>query len=342
MRSTDYRPIYKRLTDYYSDRILSQEIAPGTKIDSINRMMDRHQVSRETAKLVIRKLVEEGLVVTVHGKGTFVSVLSETKKVWGVVIPFLSSNIEQLIIELGKEAIEAGSELEYYLHYNNYEEEIRITGSMVQKGYEAIIVVPNYNEALTADYYKRLITGKSILLLADNTMAGSFFNYVIQSYDLGVKRALDHLASRQHMNILLLGDEVWKGKNLVYDLMESTLRIMIADQLPGRQLFVSSSISEVDAAFIKDNSIGGILTIQDSDAVRLVGRLKEWRIRVPGQVSIVSYGNTEVTKYFSPEITAIDCNYPKMASEIADHISSASMSQKKQVVISPEIVVRET
>ena len=342
MSSVDYRPIYKKLTEFYRDRILSQEIAPGTKIDSINRMMDRHKVSRETAKLVIRNLVNEGLVISVHGKGTFVNVLSETKKKWGVVIPFLSSNIAQLIIELGREADNANCDLEYYLHYNNFEEEIRITGSLVQQGYEAVIVVPNYNEALTAEYYKRLITGRTILLLADNTMAGSFFNYVIQSYDLGVKRAVDYLASKTNMNILLLGEEIWKGKNLVFDLMENTMRIMIADLHPGRELYVTSSINQVNALYLEDRRIGGILTIQDSDAVRLMGRLKEWGIKVPEKVAIVSYGNTEVTKYFNPGITAIDCNYPKMASEISAHISGSRTGQKRQVVISPEIVVRET
>ncbi len=342
MNITDYTPIYKRLTDYYSNRIYSQEIPPGSRIDSINRMMDRHKVSRETAKLVIKKLVERSLVVTVQGKGTFVSVHSKIVQIWGVVIPFFSSNIEQLILELGREAASAGSQLQYFLHYNNHEEEIRITGSLVQQGYEAVIVVPNYNETLTADYYKRLITGKTILLLADNTMAGSFFNYVIQSYDLGVKRAMDYLGLMSDRNFLLLGDEVWKGQNLVFELMESTMRINILDNHPGSSLFVTSSVNEVNAAFIEEHCIGGIITVQDSDAVRLIGRMEEWGLRIPQQVSVVAYGNTEITKYFSPGITAIDCNYPKMAREIAEHISCGSMPCKRQVVISPEIVIRET
>lgn len=342
MDHNEFTPIYKRLTAYYSDRIQKQKIAPGARIDSINRMMERHQVSRETAKLVIKKLTEKGLVVTVPGKGTFVNVNTEIRKIWGVIIPFFSSNIEQLIIELRREAEQAGSELRYFLHYNNHEEEIRLSGSMVQQGYEAVIVVPNYNEALTADYYKRLIAGKTIILLADNTMAGSFFNYVIQSYDLGVKRALDYLESVNKGNLLLLGNEFWKGQNLVFELMENTLRINLAEDDPDRVLFVSSSVNEINATFIEENSIGGILAIQDSDAIRLIGRLKEWGVDIPGAVAVVSYGNTELTKYNSPGITSVDCNYPKMAKEIAEHISCESMICKRQVVISPEIVIRET
>jgi DNA-binding LacI/PurR family transcriptional regulator len=342
MEHKDYIPIYKKLTEYYSNRIYSQEIAPGAKIDSINRMMERHNVSRETAKLVIRKLIERGQVVSVQGKGTFVNVVTVVKKVWGVVIPFFSSNIEQLIVELSKEASKAGCRLQYYLHYNNHEEEIRLTGSLVQQGFEAVVVVPNYNEALTANYYKRLITGKTILLLADTTMAGSFFNYVIQSYDLGVKRALDYLALQNKGNLLLLGNEFWKGQNLVFELMESTLRINIADNYPERKLFVRSSVNEINGAFIEEDNVGGILTVQDTDAIRLIGRLKEWDVAIPGEVSVVSYGNTELTSYYSPGITSVDCNYPMMAREIAEHISCGSMPCKRQVVILPELIIRET
>lgn len=342
MEHTDYIPIYKKLTDYYSHRIYAQEIAPGEKIDSINRIMERHKVSRETAKLVIRKLIERGQVVSVQGKGTFVNVIKEVKKTWGVVVPFFSSNIEQLIVELTREASLAACGLQYYLHYNNHEEEIRLTGSLVQQGYEAVIVVPNYNEALTADYYKRLITGKTILLLADNTMAGSFFNYVIQSYDLGVKRGLDYLVKQNDGNLLLLGNEFWKGKNLVFELMERTLQINMDDQYPHRKLLVRSNVNEIDASFIKENKIGGVLATQDTDAVRMIGRLKEWKIAIPGEVSVVSYGNTEMTNYFSPGITSVDCNYPLMAREIAEHISCGSLPCKRQLVISPELIIRET
>ena len=338
----EHIPIYQRLTDYYSRRIRLQEYQPGTKIDSINRIMERHTVSRETAKLVLRRLIEMGLVVSVQGKGTFVNEVTETRNEWGVVVPFFSSNVEQLIGELTVEAEGAGCELKYFLHYNNPEEEIRITGNLIRSGYKAIIVIPNYDESLTAGYYSRVITGNSRLVLADNTMAGSFFSYVIQSYDLGVKRAFNYLHERGRGNFLLLGNEMWKGENLVFDLMESTFGMLIQQYCPDRSLLVKKGLQEIDAAFIRTNSITGILSVQDSDSVRMLGRLREWGIAVPGQVSLVSYGNTELTQYFNPGITAVDCNYREMARTIAGFITSGDKMNNRQVVISPEIIVRNT
>ncbi|MDF1571087.1 MAG: substrate-binding domain-containing protein [Bacteroidales bacterium] len=339
---SDHIPLYKKITAYYSRRIYQQDYPPGGPIDSIHKIMERHLVSRETAKLVHKKLVDKGLVVAVQGKGTFVNIRPVREKIWGVVVPFFSSNIEQLIALLSEAASSAHCKLKYFLHYNNPDEEIRITSEMILAGYEAIIVVPNYDESRTADYYRRIVTGRSKLVLADNTMAGSYFNYVIQSYDLGVKRAFDYLVSQQDGNFLLMGTETWKGQHLVFELMENTLRMLIQEKVPERKLFVRNDVQQIEQGYIRSNRIGCILSLQDIEAVKILGRLRHWEFKIPQEISLVSYGNTELTEFFQPAITVIDCNYRKMAESIAAHITGTAIEKNRQIVISPEIIVRAT
>ncbi len=145
----DYRhfvPIYKKLTEFYRDKILDQELPPGHKIDSINRIMQRHDVSRETAKLVLKNLRDEGMIISKAGKGSFVNLQSGLKKIWGLIVPIYTANVEQLISYLEEEAQGKGRELEYFLDYNDASEEKRLVSKMAFEGYEAIIVVPNYDE----------------------------------------------------------------------------------------------------------------------------------------------------------------------------------------------------
>ena len=73
MSTESFIPIYKRLTDYYKDRILTQDLVPDQRIDSINRIMKRHRVSRETAKQVQDNLRKEKLIVSIHGKGSYIT-----------------------------------------------------------------------------------------------------------------------------------------------------------------------------------------------------------------------------------------------------------------------------
>jgi len=338
-----YVPLYVRLFSFYKEKILKQDYFPGERIDSITRIVERHKVSRETAKLVLSKLSEEGYIVKKAGKGSFVSFAKSPKKLWGIVIPFYSSNIKDLIGSLNRRAQEKGRKIEYYLHYNDPKEEMRQVGSMIRNGFEAVIVVPNYDESITAEFYRKLNHGSSKVILVDRTMAGSFFNYVIQSYDLGVKRAFMHLISMNKKNLLFVKDEDWMGRNLVYELMEQTLRIFISKQAPERELFIISDLQELDKSFLSKRNIGGILCSMDIDSVRITGRLVKWKIKMPYEVSVVSYGNTELTQVFDPPITAIDCQYEEMASLTAAMIFNKSKSgSQHQHVIQPDLIVRGT
>ncbi len=341
--NTSFIPLYKRLFDLYKNKILSQEVKPGHQIDSINRIMQKHDVSRETSKLVLKMLADEKLIISRMGKGSFVAPITTTKKIWGMIIPFYSSNLEQLINHLDREAQQRGRQLSYFIGYNNPEEEERLVGSMIMEGYEAVIVVPNNDESLTADFYRKLFFGHTCVVLVDNTMTGSYFRYVIQSYDLGVKRALDYLVSKTRKNLLLVKNDSWKGRNLLYEFMEQTFTSIVTENYPARKVFVISDMKEMCEEYITQNRIEGILCCADTDAVRIIGRLKNYGYKFPGKLALVSYGNTEITEFFDPAITVIDSKYADMAAQTARLIDNGGKaSPLEQYVILPRLIVRNT
>lgn len=343
MSDHGFVPVYKRLVGFYKEKIIRQDYLPGQRIDSINRIIERHGVSRETAKLVLHKLSEEGIIVKKAGKGSFVTFTTNIEMVWGIVVPFFSTNIEDLISALHLEAKKKSREVRYFLHYNEPEEEMRLVGTMIRNGFEAIIVVPNYDESLTAGFYRNLNQNNSKIILVDNTMVGSFFNYVIQSYDLGVKRAFSYLASMNTRNLLFVKNETWKGRNLVIELMEQSLQLFISRETPERELLVISGIMEFSRDFLTKNNIGGILCHADIDSLRITSRLMSWGIIMPGEISVVSYGNTELTRLAHPPLTVIDCNYPAMAAYTSSLVfANKSRRETKQYVIEPELIVRGT
>ncbi|MGC9342175.1 MAG: substrate-binding domain-containing protein, partial [Bacteroidales bacterium] len=329
--------------DHYRERIINQEYKPGERIDSINRMMDRHGISRETAKIVLSKLATEGYIIKKAGKGSFVTFTREILSIWGIVVPFLSSNIEELINHLSTESIKLKREIRYFLHYNDPNEEMRLVGSMIREGYEAIMVVPNFDESRTADFYRNLNAGNTMIILLDNTMGGSFFNYVIQSYDLGTKRAFNYLVKANDKNFLFLKDEGWRGKNLVQELMEQSLQFFISRQCPERKLWTVSGLQDLQEDFFRKNNIGCVICYTDRDAVRLANRILSWKMKLPQDVSVVNYGNTELTISGQIPVTAVDCRYPEMARIAAFLVFCGSCARvTEQHVLEPELVVRKT
>lgn len=341
--NTSFIPMYKRLFDLYKNKIINQEVKPGHQIDSINRIMQKFDVSRETSKLVLKMLAEEKLIISKMGKGSFVVPFAETKKIWGMIIPFYSSNLEHLINHLDEEAQKRGRKLSYFIGYNNPQEEERLVGTMILEGYEAVIIVPNNDESLTAEFYRKLLFGNTCVLLVDNTMTGSYFRYVIQSYDLGVKRAIDYLASKTSRNLLFVKNDSWKGRNMLYEFMEQTFTTVVNTSYPERSVFVISDMKHMSRDFIVKNKIGGILCCSDTDSVRIIGRLKKYNYTFPGEISLVSYGNTELTEFFNPAITVIDCKYADMAAQTAQLIDHAHKADPlEQYVILPQLILRET
>ena len=65
-------PVYEQLTSQIKQRIISGELAGGSALPSVRNLSNDLKISALTVKKAYDKLEEEGFVVTVHGKGTYV------------------------------------------------------------------------------------------------------------------------------------------------------------------------------------------------------------------------------------------------------------------------------
>ncbi|MBD3384988.1 GntR family transcriptional regulator [candidate division KSB1 bacterium] len=338
-------PIYRQLVQHYKQAILKQDYRPGSRIDSIHEIMQRHQVSRETAKLVLKSLAAEGLIIQKPGKGSFIADLGPRRKIWAVIAPFFSSQTEQLVHHLRQQLAPLDRRLEIYIDYNNWQEEIRLVGTLINERYEAVLLIPTFDESRTASFYKRLQTGKTYLTLLNHTMSGSSFTYVIQSYDLGVRRAVQYLMDKHGGAIVYIKNNIWLGRNMVQEVMQETLKTSLRREPASRPFFIIDDINSLDRDFIDRHRVNGLFCCEDIDAIRMIGRLKEWGYSLPGDVALVSYGNTDLARFFTPAITSIDPHMREMA-VLSTNIIMDSMRGKnvdlQQYVLHPELVVRET
>jgi GntR family transcriptional regulator len=66
-------PIYEQLTDQIKNEIISGELKDDEMLPSVRTLSGELRISSLTVKKAYDKLEEEGFVVTVHGKGTFVA-----------------------------------------------------------------------------------------------------------------------------------------------------------------------------------------------------------------------------------------------------------------------------
>lgn len=66
-------PVYAQLAAILRARVERGDWAPGRRIMSESQLVQAYGLARETTRKALRVLIEEGVLLTVPGRGTFVA-----------------------------------------------------------------------------------------------------------------------------------------------------------------------------------------------------------------------------------------------------------------------------
>ena len=66
-------PVYVRVADWIGSRIKSGELKPGSRLPPIAELARDCGVAYDTVRRAAVLLRERGLIITVHGRGTYVA-----------------------------------------------------------------------------------------------------------------------------------------------------------------------------------------------------------------------------------------------------------------------------
>lgn len=98
-------PLYLQISNWIREKIYSNEWEIDTKIPTESELQKKLSVSRGTLKKGISLLIEEGLLVQIHGRGTFVASQSFSYPLGQGLISFAES-LEQQNIQFTTQVIE--------------------------------------------------------------------------------------------------------------------------------------------------------------------------------------------------------------------------------------------
>ena len=66
-------PVYEQITGFMKSEIIHGRLRAGDMLPSVRTLAAQMQISALTVKKAYDRLEEEGFIVTVHGKGSFVA-----------------------------------------------------------------------------------------------------------------------------------------------------------------------------------------------------------------------------------------------------------------------------
>lgn len=76
---TSMQPVYEQIVCQIKDKIMHGELIEETMLPSVRTLAKEIKVSALTVKKAYDQLEEEGFVVTVHGKGSFVACANQAQ-----------------------------------------------------------------------------------------------------------------------------------------------------------------------------------------------------------------------------------------------------------------------
>ncbi len=206
-------PMYQQILNEIYARIASGEWPTGTQLPTEAELEMELQVSRVTIRQALSAAVEEGLVVRLPGKGTFVSetetstTTHRSEGFIGYVVPHLSSSFNVQIL-LGVESIlkEKGYHLIFCNSEGDFSKENQLLQSLESTRMSGYIIQPIYAEANDRSWIRLASKGAQIVLI-DRNIPGIQVDVVMSNHFEGGQQVVRHLIDQGYREIVYLAHE---------------------------------------------------------------------------------------------------------------------------------------
>lgn len=213
--------LYKQIRQDILQKIKSGQLRPTDRIPSEQELMDEFRVSKITVKNALTLLADEGLIIRVQGKGSFVSsslVVSSINSppsprsafsmpLIGFIIPTMRTRVIQKLVDYTEQFLqEAGLSMVLSITRESSSIESNVIRTLTELGVKGLIVFPTedekYNESLL-----RLSLDKFPCVFIDRYLR-NIETYTITSDNYGgAYKAVSHLLSKSHQQIALISPE---------------------------------------------------------------------------------------------------------------------------------------
>ncbi|MCI2056231.1 MAG: LacI family DNA-binding transcriptional regulator [Oscillibacter sp.] len=176
---------------------------------------------------------------------------------------------------------------------------------------------------------------------------------VVLDFDLGIELGLDHLLALGHRRIGFLGPD--RKLNCLKRPAPEVRRQHFIDYMKSRELFDPALLLECSMdtrsavgrlAQSGDSLPTALLVANEETAIGAVRGLRENGLRVPQDVSIISFNDTPLSALTDPPLTSISTHVELMSETAIDLLASRIRTGRKQLplklVVPPALIERES
>lgn len=333
----------KKITIY--DIAREAAVSPAT----VSRVLTNSAKVNEDKKKRIQEIIDK-----YHYRPNAIArSLSEARrKVIGIVVPDVRNPyFASLFVACEKAASEAGYSLFLANSLGDHAKEEAILRLMEDQCVDAIIYIGGYVDDLYTDpefAEKVRILSMTIPMVLVGKLDGTLCPQVRINSSTTMDLIMEHLLSLGHKEIAIVGG--WNGVTSTYEKRMRYKQILAKHNLPVRSEFYETEGGydyetgyKWTKALLKCDVVPtAIIGINDPAAIGVINCLQSRGYRVPEDIAVVGFDNTNLCEMSKPALTSIDYNYEEYGRELIATVDKFyNGSQIPSVkLIEPSLVVR--
>lgn len=310
---TSFEPLYQQIKRDIEEKIIAGTIQQGEKLMSESEMVQHYKVGRATVRMALSELVSSGYLRKEKGLGTFcnavpvrdqqenIDVILNTSDTY--FIPFFLSGISRVLNKRGRKLI---------LHdgMDSMDVMAQTVNQILNRGTDGIILQPYTGAGKISKACREAILRCQSMNVPLITIDGKFKSIdtacIMNNDNRGGKMATSHLIQMGHKNILGLfrfryKDSAFRAAGYAEAVLEAGLTQYTLD--------ADQTTQDDWIAYIKQNHITAIVCYNDLLAVECYHCLNKEGYKIPDDISIVGYDNTELSVAALPKMTTV--THPK-------------------------------
>lgn len=357
---------YSIVKDHIKSKILDGTYKPNQKISSESELMKQFGVSRHTVRLAIGDLVTAGWLYREQGSGTFCADRSlieskasrkSTSNI-AIVTTYISEYIFPSIIRGAEEYLSKnGYNVSLFSTNNDHNIEKNVLEKIIMQHFDGVIVEPTKSSITNPNisYYLNL-ENKQIPYIMINAYYEELEPISITVNDeKGGALQAEHLINLGHKNIVgffktddIQGTKRMKGflnAHRKYDIT-ITSDTVITYKTDEK---TTKPVKELERILSLENRPTAIACYNDELAILLLNVIREKKLRVPDDISIIGFDDSYLSKVSEVKLTTIKHPQAKMGETAAKHILELIRNKRlgktrkvESLVFEPELILRNS
>lgn len=343
---------YQIIADNIRSRINSKEYQTDSIIPSEKELQNEFGVSRHTIRQALAVLINEGLLRSEKGSGTYVKKEVLKNKTIGVITTYVSDYIFPSIIRGIEQTLrENGYSLLLASTNNNVDQEKKCLELMLEHGVDGLIIEPTksnqYNPNLT--YYLSLKKMGIPIVMIHAYYEELDFPYIAVDDVASGFLATNTLIEAGHTNNLLITkiDDI-QGKLRMKGFLKAHDQQNLYPEPENILTFSTESSKDIikkTCSLLKRNpNITGIVGYNDEICYALLQDINDSNPKFSNRLSIIGQDDSQLSLLTSPKLSTISHPKEKLGQDAAKWMISALSTNliPDSILYQPKLILRES